>query len=234
MKLLPILDNLISEGLNVFQPIIISYRVNIPIYHTVHSFKNKNRKDYTHDYDVDKRPIDNIEIIDLIHYMLPKFIQKVADQQIREYTTILADSEVSTVKMIISLERVKHQKNLFNWLLKLVTIRRNKLDEYSGQIIINEYNKLEQRLDELIIKVPVTFTINITFTKQILNSLSNLELQECHKLLESNQNQIVRWLKMNNPNNKQKIEFPINTKIIRAYFEIKTPFEFEIKIIDIK
>lgn len=235
MKLLKLVENIITNVIGAStQDLLVRFNITVPIWHTIHSYKNKNRTDYNHSYDVDKTPITDQEIIELYDQILPTFKRYVSDNIIKENIPYIINIQSSTTKIASYLERPSYNKKTLNWFIRLITIRRNRLGPFPDQVVINEQHLSEQQLKTVLTSIQVPILVTIKFTKQFLNQHRAIQLQECYNFLDTNRNQIIDWIKRNNLTNEQKIEIPINQLVIQGYFGVINPFESEIKITSIK
>ena len=206
----------------------------IPIWHTQHSFDNKNRNDYTGKYDIDKRSISDEDLADVYQKTLNTFITHVKKNELKEYDSYLIKPKFSTVNIIGSLERPMNDKLLLNWFIRTITIRRNNIATFPGQLIIKEaYDKLQQKLIYVIDKLVIPIEIQIRIDKKLLNRLELQKIKKLHSHLITHQDNIFEWIKNTKLYPGEKITYSDDTSKIDVFINTKTPFDIEFAIVNL-
>jgi hypothetical protein len=161
------------------------------------------------------------------------FLDLINNNQIKENTTFIIDSNISTIKLSAGLEKLKDKKTL-NWLIKLITLRRNRLYYSDDRIVINEeYDETGQQLKEIIDSLEILIYFDINITKKIFESLDIEELKQLHNNIRLNRLLILKWIKNRNLISGSKQNFKTDQYNLEFYFNIKNPFHFELNIIGI-
>jgi hypothetical protein len=231
-----IVSEQVEEEKQQYQFVYLTPRIiEIPVWHTQHSFENKNRNDYNRKYDIDKRKITDEELLGVYQKTSETFITLVREKKIKENDSYLIKPNFSTINAIGSLEKPKQDKRILNWLIRTITIRRNELSSFEGEVIIREdYDRLQQRLKYIITKLSVPIEIQIRLDKRILDRLPLNKLQELHNHLNNSQNNIFNWIISLKSSIGEKSQYRDKRYQLDIFINSKTPFNLDLGIVDIK